>query len=256
MQSAQFQVHFDCELTHWWFVARRRILMRLVLRLLPPDRSTGIVDVGCGAGANIASLSAAYCCTGVDRSSEAIELAKRRFPRVHFICDDALEALKCLAPTTKMVLLTDVLEHVADDRTMLARLVGAVRAGTFFLITVPADRSLWSLHDESHGHYRRYNRQQFQQLWAGLPVTPSLVSYFNSRLYRAVKFVRTVNRLRGRSSGAAGTDLSIPAAPLNWALERVFAGEANVLADLLEGSRRRSYRYGVSLLVVCPARVY
>jgi SAM-dependent methyltransferase len=250
MQSAQLHLNFDCKLTHWWFVARRKNIAALISHILPPGRPADIVDIGCGTGGNIGSLSGEYTCTGIDQSDEAIELARSRFPQVHFVRGDGFRALRKLAPHAKLILLTDVLEHVADDAAMLARIVGTVRPGTYLLLTVPADHSLWSPHDESHGHYRRYDRHGFESLWAGLPVTTIMLSYFNSRLYPLVKLVRRLNRLRGKSSGAAGTDIRIPAGLLNWVLQRVFLGEGKVLTGLLDGSRRRAYRYGVSLIAV------
>ena len=41
---------------------------------------------------------------------------------------------------------------------MLSGLLAAAAPGAYFLLTVPADESLWSEHDESFGHYRRYDR--------------------------------------------------------------------------------------------------
>ncbi|HEY2251089.1 MAG TPA: class I SAM-dependent methyltransferase, partial [Planctomycetaceae bacterium] len=85
MQSAQFQLHAEIEERHWWFVARRRILRAIVEQLVPPSSEATVIDVGCGTGANLASLAADYRCIGVDTSSEAIRLARKRFPAVRFI---------------------------------------------------------------------------------------------------------------------------------------------------------------------------
>jgi len=59
-----------------------------------------------------------------------------------------------------------------------------------------------------------------------------------------------VNRWRGRTSGEAGTDFSLPAAPINRALERVFAGEAERLLAAVDRTPRAGYRWGVSLVAV------
>src|SRR5256885_1111351 len=48
MHSAQFQLHAKIEQDHWWFVARRAILRRLVREVLPADRNAVIVDVARG----------------------------------------------------------------------------------------------------------------------------------------------------------------------------------------------------------------
>jgi len=250
MQSAQFQAQFRHEPTHWWFVARRKIITALISQVLPPGRSSWIVDVGCGTGGNIGSLSARYACTGIDQSAEAIQLARTRFPDVRFLCGDALAAMEHLAPRTSLVLLTDVLEHVADDRAMLGGLVRAALPGTYFLVTVPADRSLWSPHDQSHGHWRRYDLPGLERVWEGLPVKTLLLSHFNARLYPVVKLARMLSRWRGKTAGEAGTDLKMPGALVNRILERVFQGESKVLIDLLQGKRRAGYGHGVSLIAL------
>jgi hypothetical protein len=110
-----------------------------------------------------------------------------------------------LAGQARLFLLTDVLEHVGDDFAMLSELLAAASPGCCFLLTVPADESLWSEHDESFGHYRRYDRARLEQVWAGLPAKTLLISYFNTRLLPLVRLVRAWNHRRGHAAGRAGT---------------------------------------------------
>jgi SAM-dependent methyltransferase len=249
MQSPQFQMNSEIELRHWWFVARRRILAALIARVLPPSPQSMVVDIGCGTGGNIAALAERYACVGIDPSGEAIALARARFPQVRFIAGMAPDDLGEVSRQARLLLATDVLEHVPDDFWLFSRLLAATAPGAYFLLTVPADPSLWSPHDESHGHWRRYDRARLERLWEGLPVTPLLVSYFNRRLYPLVKLVRMVSRRRGKARGQAGTDFKIPAAPVNRLLTGIFAGESRRLARLLDG-RGRGYAAGVSLVAL------
>ena len=249
MDSAQFQLHADIEDRHWWFVGRRRILRRLIAEALPPSSRNTIVDVGCGTGGNIASLADRYRCVGIDTSAEAIELARRRFPQVQFLAGYAPADLGALAAEANLFLLTDVLEHVADDYAMFSELLAAASPGSHFLVTVPADESLWSEHDESFGHYRRYDRQRLEGVWAGLPVTTRLVSYFNARLLPIVRLVRARNRRRGHAAGQVGTDFWLPSRPMNALLTSFFAGEARRLTAVMRG-KRRAYRAGASLVAL------
>lgn len=250
MQSDQFQLHAEIEERHWWFVARRRIMRRLVRSIVPPSPEATIVDVGCGTGANIAALSDEYHCVGIDTSAEAIHRARARFSGVRFLVGQAPDALGEVARRVKLFLLMDVLEHCADDAATFSDLLAAAAPGAHFLITVPADPALWSQHDESFGHYRRYQRARFERVWTGLPVATRLISYFNSRMYPLVRMVRTWNRVRGRASGRAGTDFWLPPAPLNRLLEATFAAEGRVLDKVLRGRRNRGYRAGASLLAL------
>ncbi len=164
MLSAQFQLHADIEQRHWWFVGRRRILRAVVGELLPPSSETTIIDVGCGTGANLASLANEYRCIGIDTSADAIRLAKQRFPQTEFILGRAPDDLGRSIDESQMVLMMDVLEHVPDDFALFSAVAAAVRPGSYLLITVPADLRLWSAHDESFGHYRqRYDARLWRE---------------------------------------------------------------------------------------------
>jgi SAM-dependent methyltransferase len=250
MQTAQYQLHAGLEDRHWWFAGRRRIMRELVHQVLPASGSALIVDVGCGTGANVEVLARDFDCVGIDPSPEAIALARRRFPAHRFVCGHAPGDLGGLMGQARLVLLMDVLEHVPDDFALLSSLLAASPRGTYFLLTVPASPSFWSAHDESNGHYRRYDVDRLQMLWAGLPVTTLLLSHYNARLYSIASIVRSWSRWRGRATGRAGTDVSLPPAPINASLERIFAGESRVLLDLLRGDRRRGYAAGLSLVAL------
>ncbi|MDZ4821395.1 MAG: class I SAM-dependent methyltransferase [Planctomycetota bacterium] len=214
------------------------------------DRRPLIIDVGCGTGANIASLADRYRCVGIDSSQEAIDLAKARFPQAHFQCGYAPNDLMGLMPQASLVTMMDVLEHVEDDFALLTGLLSAMQPGAYLLLTVPADLSLWSEHDESFGHYRRYDQQRLEQLWNGLPVTPLLVSHYNTRLYRVIKASRRISRWRKRSAGKNGTDFRIPSRPVNKLLEGIFAGERERLSRSLLGEPDLGYGHGVSLIAI------
>ena len=213
MKSPQFQLHAEIEQRHWWFVARRRILRALVGEILPPSRKTTIIDVGCGTGANLAALADDYRCVGIDTSPEAIRLARKRFPGVEFLQGFAPADLGGLIEGARLVLMMDVLEHVPDDFRLFSLIAAATPPGAYLLVTVPADQRLWNRHDESFGHYRRYDRRRLARLWDGLPLKPLLLSHFNARLYPVVKTVRAINRWRGGVAGVAGTDFKMPPAP-------------------------------------------
>jgi SAM-dependent methyltransferase len=250
MQQEQFQLHADIERRHWWFVARRQIVRALVEELLPPNCGHRVIDVGCGTGANVAALADGYECQGIDTSPAAIELAQRRFPDLRFTCGFAPGGLLADIAAADLIMLNDVLEHVADDAELLSSLVAAAKPGAYFLITVPADMTLWSQHDESFGHFRRYDLTRFRQTWAELPLDERLVSPLNARLYPLVRWVRVRNRQRGHSRGTAGTDFEMPLSPVNWGLQTIFASESRRLIRHLRGIPTPPFRHGVSLIAI------
>ncbi|HEY2827197.1 MAG TPA: class I SAM-dependent methyltransferase [Pirellulales bacterium] len=262
MQSEQFQLHAQIEERHWWFIGRRKILRELIHKVAPADavapetnganrtdKRSIVVDIGCGTGANLAALADEYRCVGIDTSAEAIALARQRFPGVTFICGFAPQDVAHWLRQASVVVISDVLEHVKDDRDLLGGIIKACPAGAQIVITVPADMRLWSPHDEAFGHYRRYDREGLAAIWRGLPVRVRLLSHFNSRLYPIVRVVRTVNRWRGRTVGAANTDFNLPAGPINSVLETCMAGEQRRLVGAID-TNSRGYRRGVSLVAI------
>lgn len=250
MDIALFRLHAEVEATHWWFVARRRIMQAVLATAAPPGNDGLVVDVGCGTGANIAALAEDYRVLGVDDSAEGIDLARQRFADVQFVHGRAPDDLEGRLADAAAVLMMDVLEHVPDDAAVLGPIVEATPPGTVFLLTVPAGMHLWTEHDEHFGHYRRYDEATFRAMWASMPVEPIMVSHYNTRLYPIVRGVRLLTRLRGRAWGKAGSDLDLPARPVNALLERTFAGEASRLVALARGETKRPYRRGVSLIAL------
>ena len=85
-----------------------------------------------------------------------------------------------------------------------------------------------------------------------------MVTHFNTRLYPLIRTIRTISRLRGRAVGREGSDLSLPAAPVNRLLRRCFSGESKRLTDIALGRRMPKPSHGVSLMAVlrksCPRR--
>lgn len=251
MRTEIVRLHARLETRHWWFRARREIVLR-VLRAVhpPPSKDTVIVDVGCGTGANTAFLAQHYRCVGVDPGGTAIAAARRRYPDLDFICGRAPDDLPERTREAHVFLLMDVLEHVAEDRELLGRWVEAARPGARFLVTVPANPGLWSEHDVAHGHHRRYERDDVAHLLESATLESELLSSFNARLYPALWMVRKLARLTGRTTGPGGTDLRLPPKVVNEGLYHVFRGEADRLARALEHPGSGAYRRGLSLLAL------
>jgi hypothetical protein len=64
-----------------------------------------------------------------------------------------------------LMLLLDVIEHVDDDRALLAGLLrDRLRQGGAVLVSVPAWQALYTRHDLFLGHYRRYRPADLHRL--------------------------------------------------------------------------------------------
>ena len=225
----------------------------LIGAILPPGSGGTVIDIGCGTGGNIGSLTGGYRCVGLEPAPAALALARRRYPSVQFVAGGDPLLVADVATPRSVMLLTDVLEHVADDFVLLSQVLAIMPPGSHLLLTVPANPVLWSPHDVALAHYRRYDVARLRLVWRHLPVRERLVTPFNARLYPLVRLRRAVSALSGKSSGWRGTDLRLPPAPLNRLLAAVFAGER---IPLLRGLTHSAapFRRGVSLLALLERR--
>jgi len=212
-------------------------------------RGCGILEIGCGTGGNLKYFADFYRVVGCDISADAVRLARRRCPGIEVRHVRSLAEMKPSADSFRGFLLLDVLEHVEDDRALAEAVVELMPRGARLFVTVPADMRLWSEHDISFGHFRRYDRRGFCALWDGLPIALNFVSHCNRNLYPVIRLVRAISRARGGARGLAGTDFTLLPPPVNRALFRVFAGESRRLTAALAG-RESPYRYGASLVAV------
>lgn len=234
--------------THWWFRGRRRVIRAIADGFLPP-RDGLVVDLGCGVGAITAAFVTTHHCIGFDVSPAVIAHARARLPAGTFLQGDVREVPEVVAEAD-VVLLTDVLEHVAGDGDLLASVVTAMRPDAILVVTVPAGPGSWSGHDVALGHLRRYDAASLRSLWESLPVREELVSPFNARLYWFARAVRASRRLTGwLGTGSVESDLRPVPRPLNAVLGRIFSGERHRLSRALAG-RGRAYRRGLSLIAV------
>ncbi|MGK2961465.1 MAG: class I SAM-dependent methyltransferase [Gemmatimonadaceae bacterium] len=253
MDADLFATHARMEDAHWWFRARQQILNAILRTRFPPGRKARLLDVGCGTGGTSARFPSNFEVVGVEPSEPAVELARKRFPQIEFVAGLAPDAVLDHARNTDIFVLTDVLEHIEHDRSMVERLVKVAKPDALFLTTVPANEDLWTEHDVSHGHYRRYTLESFGVLWQNLPVEVKLLSYYNYRLYPLVYASRRISQLRRKAASHNDTDLSLPPAPLNRALEAIFAGEARRIVGHIDAGKP-AYERGVSIIALFQKR--
>lgn len=150
-------------------------------RLGVRDRSR-LLDLGCGGGRH------AYEAWRRGATVAALDLDELELKGVHYVVHAMSEAGELpggraggpvradarLLPfpdgTFDCVIASEVLEHVFDDRTVIAELVRVLRPGGRMAVTVPAfwpERVCWALdhryHDRPGGHVRIYRHHELEQ---------------------------------------------------------------------------------------------
>lgn len=237
MERAVYERMASLETTHWWFVGRRHVLTRLLQSLKLPQGAR-ILEAGCGMGGNIAMLQ---------RFGEVSAMEPDGPARAHVAERTGVAAVEGFLPdrvpfspaSFDAVCAFDVVEHVDQDAASVAALAERVRPGGYLVVTVPAYQWMWSRHDESHHHKRRYTRPEITAMVraAGLEVVKS--SYFNAVLFPLAAVVRALKRV----TGSQVEDDKLPAAPVNAVLGGLFAMEAPAVAA-------GSLPFGLSIVVV------
>lgn len=142
------------ERTYWWHVGRLDVVRRQLQQIAGGRKNLRILNVGAGTGGTVDMLAAFGAIDHVDMADEAIAyLHALHIPNV--IQADAVK-LPYADNTYDIVIALDVLEHIEDDLAALNEWRRVLRPGGEVVLTVPAYQWLWSEHDESLHHFRRY----------------------------------------------------------------------------------------------------
>jgi SAM-dependent methyltransferase len=220
MERAVFERMEAIDATHWWFGGRRAIVEALLGRFAPkgPRR---LLEVGCGTGSNLEMLSRWGRVDAIEPDDAARAIASAR-SGVAVTGGFLPDSVRIADAAFDIILLLDVLEHVADDRGALALLREKLAPGGRLLLTVPSSPWMWSAHDVAHHHHRRYRASDLKALLkvAGFRVVHA--SHFNTLLYPVI----AAARLLGRFTGRAGGDDALPPPALNRLLSKLFGAEA------------------------------
>lgn len=238
MERAVFERMAELDQDHWWFLARRRILAAVIRRVVRPPAGAQLLEIGCGTGHNLAMLGGFGKLDACELDRSARVLASKRFGRG--VRNARLPDLSMFnRDSFDLVALLDVLEHVPDDVESLRAIHRRLKPGGALVLTVPANRWMWSAHDVAHHHFRRYSKRDLKRVLAAAGLEIQLLSYFNSLLFPLI----AAARIAAKALGSESADDSLPRASVNAALNKVFGLEAGLVG-------RVPMPFGVSLIAV------
>lgn len=209
---------------HWWFVGKRLLVSALLHDRLRAGMR--ILDVGCGTGGVLAHLAPYGRTIGVDRSVQALRHTARR--GVSGVACADMDRLPFHDGEFDLVTMLDVLEHFADDRAVAVEARRVLRPDGTLLVSVPAFQALFSEHDVTLHHFRRYSAPQLRRALEGGGFVLRRLTYTNVAALPPAAVVRGIlPRLGVRRP--AGTDFREHAPWVNRALLGVYRAEAAML---------------------------
>ncbi len=242
MDQDQYHLMASLEDRHWWYVARRQILDR-VIRKRVGESPGRILEIGCGTGGNLGFLSRLGPVKACETNDEARRLAIEKtnlkvaggsLPDKRPFADEAFD----------LVCMFDVLEHIEDDRGALASVLANLMENGYFILTVPAYMWLWSRHDTLNHHKRRYVMSDLIRLLKTAGFEPVHASHFNTILFPVIALVRLAQKALHLNEA---DDLAMPTWLINSMLGSLFASERWFVPYL-------ALPFGVSILVVAQRK--
>jgi SAM-dependent methyltransferase len=224
--------------SHWWHVAKRRIVSAEIPAIAPQR----CLDIGCGGGAMLLEASKKGGAVGTDLSTIALKSARARGLRALVRAEGA--SLPLASRSFSAVLALDVIEHHAQPEVLLGEIARVLVPGGRLIVTVPAYQWMWSYADDVLGHYRRYTRSRLKDELRSAGFDVRRVTYFHSWLLPIAWTFRTLRTLLGRTGAA--DDFQV-----HPTLNRILLGVCSIETRY---SRRANLPFGLSVLAIAERR--
>jgi|TARA_B100002003_G_scaffold240145_1_gene260361 ubiquinone/menaquinone biosynthesis C-methylase UbiE len=229
------------EAKHWWFKARRDMVLKL-LRTTKKDAK--VIDIGCAGGTTLKFLTknGFSNTSGIDLSSKAIKHCKSRGIK-NVTCQDATKTT-FKDNTFDTLVSSDVVQNIPDDSKALKEWHRIAKKGGRLILFTDAYQWLWSKHDESAHALRRYSLSQLKRKVKRAGWTIEKSSYWNMMLLPPIAIVRFLKNL---ANNKEGDDLDLPPRILNRLITAWMKTENSLLTHL-------NAPFGVNVMIVARKR--
>jgi len=210
----------EIEAEHFWFVARREVVLDALRDTVPDLAGRALFDVGCGSGGLLQFLGASGVpiAGACDAYAESLALVRRKMAVPLLLVDEG--RLPPLAPGYSLLSLFDVLEHIDDDVGTLRFLLDVLDPGGALVLTVPAHPFLFDEMDRIAHHRRRYRRSELGDKLRAAGFRVLRLSHFMAPLVPLVALRWLLGALPGRPGAVERRQVELAVTPVLNGLAR------------------------------------
>jgi SAM-dependent methyltransferase len=208
MDRKYYSEYYLIEREHWWFRARAKIIQGQIETSGFDYSNLKILNIGIATGASTILLQKYGTVKSIEFDYECYSFVKETLGLD--IEQGSILNLPYPDNSFDLVCAFDVIEHVDDDQKGIDEMYRVCKNSGIILITVPANKFLWSNHDVVNQHYRRYSKNEVKQLFKNKG-SNLFASYFNLTLFIPVTFVRMLQKtgLFNVSKKGSGSDFNL-----------------------------------------------
>lgn len=250
MKEEVYHSNYQVESNYFWFLSRNAIVFETFEKLCNSNNeltNQNVLDIGCGTGgfSKILQING-YNVYGLDTEPLALDYCRKRGLKnlyncyIHEINDKIKENENGQLVEFKTAFALDVIEHIEDDNKAVNDIYDLLPKGGYLVATVPAYQWLWSQHDITHMHYRRYNLGNFTNLLKSNNFHINYSSYFNTLLFPAVVTKRYLDKLTNKVNHDPVDKVSDS---MNKLLKSIFDKEKSLIPNI-------KLPFGLSIIVV------
>jgi 2-polyprenyl-3-methyl-5-hydroxy-6-metoxy-1,4-benzoquinol methylase len=202
MNKSEYKKMAKLEKEYWWHQGRLHLIDEMINKHHPDKSERKILEVGCGTGETTRHLKKYGDVVGIDISEEAIKYGRlnglKNIINSDIVTIENNEELK--NKKFDLIFALDVLEHIQNDKKAIKNINKLLKKDGLFITTVPAHKFLWSEHDESLHHKRRYHMYEISKKLEDNNFTISDRSYFILFLFPVIFGYRLWSNIAGRSA--------------------------------------------------------
>ncbi len=249
MEPKDHQLMYDIEDFYWYWLGKKDMIKKLFNTFVNKKEQPEILDAGCGTGSILESLKGKGQLHGVDMSDYALKLCSKRGNFKLKVMD--AQNLSFPKNSFDVIILSDIIEHVDNDKKVVEKCYEILRKNGTVIITVPAHQYLWNQDDVRLHHKRRYSKKMLKSLKGRFKIKK--LSYIHFFPYPLALLARLKEKLIPSNKS---TELQIKNCLEKGKFFSVLANKTLLTLNKIENTllQRISFPIGVGLMMVLEKR--